>query len=269
MNETTSARPAPAGGRLGELLRRARTARGLALEDAARALAVPVPVLAALEEERLDLFEAWVYLKGHAARYGAFLGCALEELEAALDETARRYILARPSSWAGRRTPPRRRTNRWVLLVSAAVLVLLAGGYLFTLGHRLLGSPPPAAAPASSRSRPALAAVPPLHARLPRPKPLVRPPRPLLVLTVHGTSWISVRDLATGTSLFRGLAPPPHHLRFFHPGRYRIVLGRARNVSILRDGRPWTPPPLPGGVQSERFTVVVGRPAATVPRGRG
>ncbi len=269
MNETTSARPAPAGGRLGELLRRARTARGLALEDAARALAVPVPVLAALEEERLDLFEAWVYLKGHAARYGAFLGCALEELEAALDETARRYILARPSSWAGRRTPPRRRTNRWVLLVSAAVLVLLAGGYLFTLGHRLLGLPPPAAAPASSRSRPALAAVPPLHARLPRPKPLVRPPRPLLVLTVHGTSWISVRDLATGTSLFRGLAPPPHHLRFFHPGRYRIVLGRARNVSILRDGRPWTPPPLPGGVQSERFTVVVGRPAATVPRGRG
>ena len=269
MNETTSARPAPAGGRLGELLRRARTARGLALEDAARALAVPVPVLAALEEERLDLFEAWVYLKGHAARYGAFLGCALEELEAALDETARRYILARPSSWAGRRTPPRRRTNRWVLLVSAAVLVLLAGGYLFTLGHRLLGLPPPAAAPASSRSRPALAAVPPLHARLPRPKPLVRPPRPLLVLTVHGTSWISVRDLATGTSLFRGLAPPPHHLRFFHPGRYRIVLGRARNVSILRDGRPWPPPPLPGGVQSERFTVVVGRPAATVPRGRG
>ncbi len=267
MNETTSAPPAPAGGRLGELLRRARTARGLILEDAARALAVPAVVLAALEEERLDLFEALVYLKGHAARYGAFLGCPPVELKEALEETARRYILARPSSSVGRRTPPRRRTNRWVLLVSAAVLVLLAGGYLFTLGRRLLGSPSPAAAPASPGSRSALAAAPPLHDHLPRPKPLVRPPRPLLVLTTHGTSWISVRDLATGTSLFRGLAPPPHHLRFFRPGRYRIVLGRARNVSILRDGRPWTPPPLPSGAQSERFTVVVGRPAATVPHG--
>ncbi len=268
MNEAPAGPPETRSGALGDLLRRARAARGLTREAVARALAVPVPVLAALEEERLEVFEALVYLKGHAARYGAFLGCAADELEAATAEAARRYLLVRPASRSVSR-PSRPRSNRWILLASAAILVLLAGGYLLTLGRRLLRSPPRPIASASHPSPAAAAGVPPLAARLPRPQPLLPPPHPLLVLAVHGTSWIAVRDLGTGVSLFRGLAPPPHNLRFFHPGRYRIVLGRARNVSILRDGRPWSPPSPPAGAESERFVVTVGPPAAGSSPGHG
>jgi transcriptional regulator with XRE-family HTH domain len=256
VTETPSDHASTHEGGLGALLRRARAARNLTREAAARALAVPVPVLAALEEERLEIFEALVYLKGHAARYGAFLGCAADELEAAIDEAARRYLLSRPSPPRPAPSPPSRRSNLWITVVSAVILLALVGGYFLTLGRRLLRRPP-----ATVASRPSAvaraAAPPPLVAHLPKPKALLPPPRPLLVLVVRGTSWISVRDLATGTSLFRGLAPPPHHLRFFHPGRYRIVLGRARNVSVFRDGRPWTPPSPPPGSASERFVVTV------------
>jgi transcriptional regulator with XRE-family HTH domain len=252
---------------LGALLRRAREARNLTREAAARALAVPVPVLAALEEERLDVFEALVYLKGHAARYGAFLGCAEDALEAAVAEAVRRYLLARPPPPARTRTP-RPRPSRWVYLVSAVVLLLLVGSYLFTLGRRLWRSSPPARPPVV-RPFPSSSAPPPLVASLPRPPALLPAPSPLLVLSVHGTSWISVRDLDTNVSLFRGLAPPPHHLRFFHPGRYRIVLGRARNVTVLLDGRPWSPPPLPSGSASERFVIAVGPPTEPSSQKRG
>jgi transcriptional regulator with XRE-family HTH domain len=251
-------------GGLGALLRRARAARNLTLEAAARALAVPVPVLAALEEERLEIFEALVYLKGHAARYGTFLGCAADELEAAVAEAARRYLLSRPSTPRPTPTPPSRRSNLWITVVSAAILLVLVGGYFLTLGRRLLRRPPAAVASRPSGVARAVA-PPPLVAHLPKPKALLPPPRPLLVLVVRGTSWISVRDLATGTSLFRGLAPPPHHLRFFRPGRYRIVLGRARNVSVFRDGRPWTPPSPPPGSASERFIVNVAALPASRP----
>lgn len=59
---------------LGETLRRARQARGIAIEDAERATRIPRRYLEALEQEDFGILPAPVYARGFLRSYSGYLG---------------------------------------------------------------------------------------------------------------------------------------------------------------------------------------------------
>lgn len=65
---------------LGETLRRARTARGITLEDAERVTRIPRKYLEALELENFGILPAPVYARGFLRSYAAYLGLEAADL---------------------------------------------------------------------------------------------------------------------------------------------------------------------------------------------
>jgi hypothetical protein len=65
---------------LGEALRRARTAKGLSLEDAERVTRIPRKYLEALELENFSILPAPVYARGFLRSYATFLSLNPDEL---------------------------------------------------------------------------------------------------------------------------------------------------------------------------------------------
>ncbi|MCZ6767226.1 MAG: helix-turn-helix domain-containing protein [bacterium] len=63
-----------AGNTLGELLRVAREAKGLTLQDANRDTKIAVSVLDSLEHDDFDAVESDIYLKGFVRNYAEYLG---------------------------------------------------------------------------------------------------------------------------------------------------------------------------------------------------
>jgi cytoskeletal protein RodZ len=65
---------------LGETLRRARTAKGITIEDAERVTRIPRKYLEALELENFGILPAPVYARGFLRSYAGFLGLEAKEL---------------------------------------------------------------------------------------------------------------------------------------------------------------------------------------------
>ena len=65
---------------LGETLRRARTAKGITVEDAERVTRIPRKYLEALELENFGILPAPVYARGFLRSYASFLGLEPNEL---------------------------------------------------------------------------------------------------------------------------------------------------------------------------------------------
>jgi cytoskeletal protein RodZ len=65
---------------LGETLRRARTAKGITIEDAERVTRIPRKYLEALELENFGILPAPVYARGFLRSYAGFLGLEANEL---------------------------------------------------------------------------------------------------------------------------------------------------------------------------------------------
>lgn len=62
------------GGMRGKALRKVRERLGLTLEEAAAVTKITKGTLKYIEDERLELLPAWVYLKGFLKAYAKFLG---------------------------------------------------------------------------------------------------------------------------------------------------------------------------------------------------
>jgi cytoskeletal protein RodZ len=65
---------------LGETLRRARTAKGISIEDAERVTRIPRKYLEALELENFGILPAPVYARGFLRSYAGYLGLEAKEL---------------------------------------------------------------------------------------------------------------------------------------------------------------------------------------------
>ena len=70
------------GGMGGKALRRVRERLGLTLEEAAAVTKITKGTLKYIEDERLELLPAWVYLKGFLKAYAKFLGVDPEAITA-------------------------------------------------------------------------------------------------------------------------------------------------------------------------------------------
>ena len=117
---------------LGETLRRARTAKGITLEDAERVTRIPRKYLEALEIENFSILPAPVYARGFLRSYAGYLGLEPSELlpffpvgnveEPALDPLPE---MDEPRTW---------NMNGIVAMGIFGVIVLLVIG-LYTLGR--------------------------------------------------------------------------------------------------------------------------------------
>jgi hypothetical protein len=116
---------------LGETLRRARTSKGISLEDAERVTRIPRKYLEALELENFGILPAPVYARGFLRSYSSYLGLEPSELlpffpvghveEPALDPLPE---MDEPRTW---------NMNGIVAMGVVGLLILLVIG-LYTLG---------------------------------------------------------------------------------------------------------------------------------------
>jgi cytoskeleton protein RodZ len=106
----------------GALLRAAREARGLSIEEVADRLRLNEALVLAMEEDRFGLLGAPVFARGHLKNYAALVGAAEGEVMAAFDvgEMPEPSLLP-----AGNPVPPAPRA-RWPWLAGAAALAAAA-----------------------------------------------------------------------------------------------------------------------------------------------
>lgn len=123
---------------LGDRLRQAREAKGIALEDAARATKIRVPRLRDLESGDFSNFPSLVYAKGFLKNYAEYLGVDASEYigrldtESSLDSEGYAYLAHEPDPDVTARRQPARRFPRIILAILAVLLLaVLALGYVF------------------------------------------------------------------------------------------------------------------------------------------
>jgi len=117
---------------LGETLRRARTAKGITIEDAERVTRIPRKYLEALELKNFGILPAPVYARGFLRSYAGFLGLEPKELlpwfpvghveEPALDPLPE---VSEPRTW---------NLNGLIAMGVVAALILIVVA-LYTFGH--------------------------------------------------------------------------------------------------------------------------------------
>ena len=180
---------------IGSALRQARERQGLSLQDVESATRMRARQLAALEEERFDLFPGDFYARTFLRGYADFLGLDGRLFVTEYDERFEREEETAAPSRPRLHLPPRRAAFAAGVLAAVAAAVLLAwssGG-----GHR---AAPLAAAPAP---RPVVRVVPhtpPRRRAAPRPRPFR-----VVLHAARGNCWLLVRaGSEAGPLLYEG-----------------------------------------------------------------
>jgi cytoskeleton protein RodZ len=154
-----SAAGAPEPETVGQILRRARVARDLSLEQVSAELRIEPQQLDALEHDRFERIGVPVFVKGYLRQYGVRLGLDQRELLAHYDrQTKLREVEIQPSKTI--KLHDERQITVWVvavvvllaLIVGLAVWWLNGGG--FTLGGTPAAVEKAAPAPPPTRSAP-------------------------------------------------------------------------------------------------------------------
>jgi len=254
----------------GSLLKEAREARGLSLEEVAAATRVRVPYLEALEADALNQLPAPVYARGYLRSYANLLELEPEPLVASL----------RPAREAERVVPMPARRAPWRPalspgLVLAATLVVVGGAFGLYARHELalenaaatrpapvLIATPPATSPAPAAA--AKAAAPPAAAAaaaaavvgpdLP-PGHAGRPATGEVAVTLHFTDQVWVYLVVDGTPVYgsSGRFFGAGDQATFTGGSVSVTTGKGAATVVSLNGR--TVGTLPDGVTTRDYTA--------------
>jgi hypothetical protein len=179
-------RPASIG--VGSALRRARSIRGITVDDAVRDTKLPAVQVRALEDEDFDAFEGEVYVRATLRTYAQYLGLDPEKVVAAYARHAQEPAPPPPPGRMGRveraLAATRVRDNQRFLLVAAAV-VLAA---LVAVGLVSRGAAPPPA---------------PIPTETPSPSAQETPARPAIGVALTATAEVRVSAIVDGDPLER------------------------------------------------------------------
>lgn len=219
---------------IGKLLHKARTARGLELEEISAATSIHVRYLAALESECFDEFPGNAYARSFLREYATYLGLEpqpfLEELDLRLDESEPGPLMLVPQ----RRSAHSRLA---VLVVAACALVVSLIAWAGS-GHQSQKLA------ATRNARPAKSA---LHAAR-GPASRVTAQAQLVLVASRGACWLSVHaDSESGLVLYEGTLQRTRTVRFAHR-RLWIRFGAPWNLELRLNGRLVHLPSSPGPV---------------------
>jgi hypothetical protein len=130
---------------IGTALRRARAARGLSVDEAARDTRIRAELLDALEEEAFDRLLGDVYVRGCLRSYAAYLGLSPDRVVARYADEADGpgpAPVAQPLPPSDPSAGGRRRDNHLLIGMIAATLLILAAAFGLLSGRN--ATPPPA-----------------------------------------------------------------------------------------------------------------------------
>jgi cytoskeleton protein RodZ len=276
---------------VGELLKAARAAQGLSLEQISTELRIEMQHLAALEADRFERIGVPVFVKGYLRQYGQRLGLDYRDLLARYyKQTSLPEVQIRPSRPI--RLHDERQITVWVIAALALLVVItglavwwLSGGG-FDMRSRApaveakpAGAKPGAAVPAEPARKPEPVASKPAPAasstRDPASEPAAAGGAPTssddepatvpaaaltvpLALTFEQDSWAEVSD-ARGTRLYYGLGAAGRRAAMRGEPPFTVVLGNAGGVKILVDGEEFRVPTKGRPGEYARFSVDIAR----------
>jgi cytoskeleton protein RodZ len=142
---------------VGEILKEARNAQGLTLEQVSTELRIELPQLEALEGDRFERIGVPVFVKGYLRQYGARLGLDPRDLLARYSEqTSLKEVQVQPSKTIKLRDE--RQITVWVIAALAILVVIVGlGAWWVGAGGSTVASGPSSAPNAGSDAKPASA----------------------------------------------------------------------------------------------------------------
>ena len=193
----------------GKHLQKARTDRGLSIEQAAAAVRIRSTFLRALESSDLTKFPNAAYAKSFLLMYGKFLGVDLKSIAALIDTTTQmkvegyQYLTNRAAEQPKAKAepeltfsaaPPPKASDSWLpLLVLGGTVVLVVIGFIVWNNVNRLGDVQPSGPPKSAERAGAGTSVEPL-AGVP---PATPPTAPAAVPEASGTPPPRPRVIST------------------------------------------------------------------------
>jgi cytoskeleton protein RodZ len=272
-----SARDTEAGTGLGQMLRRAREARGLTEQQAAEQLTLDVTVVSALERDDLAALGAPVFAKGHLRRYGAMLGIGEDELLAAYERARAQPETPTLIPRSRQEMMPVRGRPKWPWVIGGTLLFVLAAGLAAYVSE--YGLPWPSEAPGESVSTADPAVIPApspdalagsgsvaIEPATAEPggladtasadaSPLPVPPGHVsLNIRFAADSWTEIYD-GFGKAVLYDLGRAGTQRAIAAAAPLSVTFGNAPAVTLLVNGRPAALPAVPAGQTVARFRV--------------
>ncbi len=226
---------------VGDILREAREAQGLSVEDAANRLRLMHRQIMAMETGNVESLGQPVFARGFVRNYARLLGLDPEPLLARMagaPSDAMPVCREAPAPGGHWLTAP------WLILLALAALLLTAvpvGLYWWLNSDGDADAPPrvapsaPGADAAPAPAAPAPAAPAPAAPDLP-PTP-AQPEASVLRLDFGVESWVEIKD-ASGRMLMRQLNLPDTHAEIRGRPPFDIVIGNAAGVRLQYNDRP-------------------------------
>ena len=221
---------------LGERLRIAREAKGLALDEVASQTRIPIRHLQHIEREEWDALPAVTYCVGFVRAYANAIGLDGAEYGRELRDRLGGTRTRAPAAEYYEPADPARVPPRSLAIIAGVMLVVLILGYAIwrsTLDDEPTPDATIAVAPQAPRAAPKAAAPQPVPAESLAGQPVV--------LAATGEAWVRIEDQAGGT-LFQGILSPGQ--RFQVPAaaqRPVIRTGRPQMVQVLVGNRNFGP----------------------------
>lgn len=232
---------------IGQILREAREAQGLSVEEAASRLRLMHRQIGAMEDEDFESLGQPVFARGFVRNYARLLGLEPERL---LARMAGAPADAMPVCRDAPAPPGRWVTSPWLISLLLGLLLLTAvpvALYWWLNSGEDDGAPAPLraerrpatlpAAPGADAGRAAAPLPAPIIAQQTAAPPPVRMEESVLRLDFNGESWTEIRD-AGGHMLLRQLNLPGAHVELKGQPPFEIVIGNAAQVRLTHNERP-------------------------------
>lgn len=252
---------------IGDVLRAARTERGLSLAELQGRTKIRTKYLAALEEERFSDLPPYPFARGFLQTVALELGLRPEPLVQRLSAAMSSGEASSVEGWQrldGAIVPAVPRSPARRLVMTAVIVLAVLGGAIavhFARQFQQFGEPAPAAAPAvpsqAAPLAPQVATTPPpaVPSVTATPAPmLLSPGQGILVdLQASGLSWLLV--VVDGTRVFEGFVTEGDTRRWQGRGSIRIRVGNAAAVALTANGRGLGTLGAPGEVVDRTFSA--------------
>ncbi|RII09503.1 cytoskeletal protein RodZ [Streptomyces sp. YIM 130001] len=248
---------------VGSVLKQARVAAGMTVEEVSSETRVRVPIVHAIEKDDFSRCGGDVYARGHIRTIARAVGTDPAPLLAQYDSEhggRPEPTAAAPLFEAERIRPEPRRPNWTVAMVAAIVVVVgFVGFTLFNGGESGSGSKDPVAEGTPTSGKPAPKPSPSKPAD-PKPDPadsaIAGAPKDKVTVMVsapEGRSWISAKD-HNGRLLYDGLLQKGQTKTFTDKQQVDLVLGDAGAIKLYVNGEEVEDEFEPGQVERLSYT---------------